>query len=301
MRRLFNLVLFVLVSVAIVSQANAGISKKISRIVVFGDSNVDMGFADPDGDSAAHYTNGALIPPPNVDGRSSNGPVVVEYVADGLGVPMDNYAVGGATSGELNVVATLAPGAFPDAEATGLRKQLAQYEASMIQSRANKKAVYLIWAGSNDLIGASAATAPAVADQVIANLSYVINRLNQLGARRILVATRTTRPDLYSEDNIRGVLMNSALRVKVDALQDTLKANVQIFDAFDYVTDMMYNPEDYGFTNTTDSCFADFDCNANPDVAAGYIVWDAPHKTTRVHQILAEKMVNQIRGMRRNK
>jgi phospholipase/lecithinase/hemolysin len=298
MNRLFNVVLAVLVSAAVVSQANAGDSKKVSGLVVFGDSNVDMGFADPDGDSASHYTYGLVLPPPHVDGRACNGPVVVEYAAESLGVPLSNYAVGGATTGTLNVIALLAPGAFPDAETTGVLNQLAKFEESLVHGRADKKAVYIVWAGSNDLILASAATAPAKVDQAIANIDYTVNRLAELGARKILVATRTTRPDLYSEDNINGVLFNSALRVEVEALQDSLKANVQIFDAFDYITDMMYNPEDYGFTNTTDLCFDAPECNSDPEVAAGYVAWDAPHKTTRVHEILSEIMVDQIYRMR---
>ena len=299
MNRLFNLLLVVLFSVAIGSHANAGNSKNISGLVVFGDSNVDMGFADPDDDSAAHYTYGLFFPLPNVGGRSSNGPVVVEYVAESLDVPLSNYAVGGATSGETNVIGLLAPGAFPPAETTGLLNQVVKFEESLPQGGADKKAVYLIWAGSNDLVFASPETAPAMVDQSVANISYTINRLAELGARKILVATRTTRTDLYSADDVNGVLLNSALRVKVDTLRDELKADVQIFDAFAYVTDMMYNPEDYGFTNTKDLCFDDPVCSIDPTVAAGYIVWDAPHKTTRVHEILAEKMLKQISNMRK--
>lgn len=300
MNRLFNVVLAVLVSVAVVSQANAGDSKKVSGLVVFGDSNVDMGLADPDGDSAFHYIGdfAGLLAPPNVDGRSCNGPVVVEYAAESLGVPLSNYAVGGATSSTWNVIALLAPNFFPDAEATGVLNQLAKFEESLFDGRADKNAVYVVWAGSNDLLLASAIPAPELVDQAIANIDYTVNRLAGLGARKILVATRTTRPDLYSADNINGVLFNSALRVEVDALQDSLKANVQIFEAFDYITDMMYNPEDYGFTNTTDLCFDNPDCNSDPEVAAGYIAWDAPHKTTRVHEILSEIMVDQIYRMR---
>jgi phospholipase/lecithinase/hemolysin len=295
MSRLFNVVLAVLVSVAFVSQADAGGWCRVSGLVVFGDSNVDMGFADPNGDSAADYTGGALFPAPNVGGRSCNGPVVVEYVADSLEVPLSNYAVGGATSGTMNLIALLVPHPmFEEAYDTGVLNQLAKFEESLVHGRADKKAVYLIWAGSNDLFGASAATAPASVDQAIANIDYTVNRLNELGASNILVATRTTRPDLYSEDNINGVLFNSALRVEVEALQDSLKANVQIFEAFDYITDMMYNPEDYGLTNTTDLCFDDLTCSSDPEVAAGYVSWDAPHKTTRVHEILSEFMVDQI-------
>ena len=47
---------------------------------------------------------GGLIPgPPNVGGRSCNGPVVVEYVAAMLKAPLENYGVGGARTGETNM------------------------------------------------------------------------------------------------------------------------------------------------------------------------------------------------------
>jgi phospholipase/lecithinase/hemolysin len=93
------------------------------------------------------------------------------------------------------------------------------------------------------------------------------------------------------------MVFNSALRVKVQELHATLKANIEIFEAFDYVAEMKYNPESYGFTNTTDLCIDDPICSVDPTVAQGYMLWDAPHKTTRVHEILGARLSDQARQM----
>ena len=64
-------------------------------VVAFGDSNIDNGNA-----AAAAAALGITInPPPNYGGRSTNGPVVVEYVAQDLGVPLLDHAYAGATTG----------------------------------------------------------------------------------------------------------------------------------------------------------------------------------------------------------
>ena len=65
------------------------------QVVVFGDSNVDNGNSA----AAAAKLGMVLNPPPNYGGRNNNGPVVVEYLADDLGVPLDDRAFSGATTG----------------------------------------------------------------------------------------------------------------------------------------------------------------------------------------------------------
>lgn len=297
MHKLTNLFIAAAMLSIIVMPAQAKNSKSISRLVVFGDSNVDMGLADPEGDSAAYLTFGTVILPPNVDGRSSNGPIVVEYASEELDVPISNYSVGGATTGTLNLIKLLAPDYFPDAEVTGASNQVAYFESDLGGSKADKQAVYVYWAGSNDLYGATSDTAPGASDSAIANIEVSITKLVDLGARKILVATRTPRQDFYGDDNVNSMVFNSALRVKVQELHATLKANIEIFEAFDYVAEMKYNPESYGFTNTKDLCIDDPICSVDPVVARGYMLWDAPHKTTRVHEILGARLSDQARQM----
>jgi phospholipase/lecithinase/hemolysin len=73
-------------------------SVPFSRIVVFGDSLSDTG-------NFYHLTGGQLPPTPYANGRFSNGPLWVEYLADDLGMQVlleNNYAVAGATTGHAN-------------------------------------------------------------------------------------------------------------------------------------------------------------------------------------------------------
>ena len=64
-------------------------------VVVFGDSNVDNGNLA----AAAAKLGITVNPPPNYGGRNNNGPVVVEYLAQDLGIPLQDYAFSGATTG----------------------------------------------------------------------------------------------------------------------------------------------------------------------------------------------------------
>jgi len=83
--------------IAVVPQAAqaANLSlQDIDQIYVFGDSLSDTGNA---------FSRTGSPPPPYFNGRFSNGPVWVEYLADRLGLPRNpstNFAFGGGYHGE---------------------------------------------------------------------------------------------------------------------------------------------------------------------------------------------------------
>lgn len=268
-----------------------------SKIVVFGDSNVDSG-AESDY-SLFHLTGGAIPGAPNVGGRSCNGPVVVEYVADMLGVTLENYGIGGAKTGETNLVWDLFP-VFPDTQYSGVLSQLQWFEDSLRRKKTDKRALYIYWAGSNDLFGAIPDDLDQRINTALGNIGNALTRLVDLGARHILVATRTARVDFYGPDNVNGVIFNARLRVFIHQLNEELRSNIQIFEAFDLISDMTYNPEVYGFLETTALCNEDPNCIADPAISDTYITWDNAHKTTRVHEIMAEALVLQALNMKGN-
>ncbi|WP_416666620.1 SGNH/GDSL hydrolase family protein [Egbenema bharatensis] len=76
------------------------IPQRDAKVIAFGDSTTDIG-------NSFLLTAGLLPPsPPYAEGRFSNGPVAVEFLADSLGLNLDlttNFAVGGATTGRTNV------------------------------------------------------------------------------------------------------------------------------------------------------------------------------------------------------
>jgi phospholipase/lecithinase/hemolysin len=268
MVRLRSILLFSLV--LLFSAVPVYADSSLSQIIVFGDSNTDTGAND----------EGSIY---NLTGGAFNGP--------------------------------------PNAEVTGVLSQLDMFEEDLDGGFADHRALYIYWAGSNDIYQA---TPEAVVDVVpltataLDNIEYALTRLTELGARNILVATRATRPDFSTENNINGVIFNAALRTRIMALDGELRSNIQIYEAFDFITDMMFYPADYGFTEPTALCIEDEQdlvknedgelvldlddegpwCSTDLDIAAGYVQWDGAHKTTRVHKIMAEKMVQQVKLMR---
>lgn len=267
-----------------------------SRLIVFGDSNVDSGV---ESEYSLYNLTGGLIPgPPNVGGRSCNGPVVVEYAAEILGVSLENYGVGGATTGIINLVGLFIPSLPEMAKNSGVLSQLQWFENSHVKKKANRRALFVLWAGSNDLFGATEADLSPRINNALENIETTLVNLTNLGARNILVATRTVRPEYYEPNNVNGVIFNARLRVHVQQLNQELKSNIQIFEAFDLISDMTYNPSNYGFEETTARCALEADCIADPAISDTYITWDDAHKTTKVHEIMAEALVSQAFNMR---
>jgi phospholipase/lecithinase/hemolysin len=254
-----------------------------SQVIVFGDSNVD------NGNLRALFGPG-VNPAPNFGGRNNNGPVVVEYLANSLGVPLRDYAYSGATTG--------APGL--NAAIPNTLTQIGTYFNTLGGGAADPNALYIYWAGSNDIFLPT--TPPAALqgkiDGAKANIDNALRQLDARGAQHIVVANRTPRPDLSSVDNQNGIALNAALMSLVNSIDQQLAADIQLYDAYASVEDMVLNPATYGFTQTTALCLSNNtgpgNCANNLSVAAGYINWDAAHKTTRVHEIMAQQILRQV-------
>lgn len=251
----------------------------ISSVYAFGDSNVDTG-----------NLFGVLGQP---GGRNSNGRLITEYVAQRFGVPLTNYAWSGATSGITNVAGTFIPSVLN----TGLLSQVVGFSNALGGGAADPNALYIVWAGSNDLFGINHSDSAAVASRVngvVSNLTQALTSLDALGADQILVATRTPRPSLTSADNLAGITLNAAIRGLISGLDESLGAEIEVFDAYALIEQMVLNPSAYGFTEASALCSLDPLCATDLTVASHYINWDAAHKTTRVHELLAEAMLRQV-------
>lgn len=252
-------------------------------VVVFGDSNVDNGNLA----AAAAKLGITVNPPPNFGGRNNNGPVVVEYLAASLGVPLQDFAFSGATSGS-GVTSGLIVNTL---------SQVTNYLGAN-GGKADPNALYVYWAGSNDLVGvgSDAGLLSTRISGAISNLTAAVDNLGAAGAGTILVANRTPRPDPTSQDNLNGVALNTALAAALPGIDEGVAASVPLFDDYSFITDMITNPSKYGFLHTapTDLCFNDSVCSTSSSVASTYVFWDAPHKTTRVHELMASAIVQEL-------
>lgn len=243
-----------------------------SAMYVFGDSLSDNGnITDPLNRTSFPYA----------DGRFSNGPVAVEYLANRLGVPLYDYAVGGATTGLTNPFAW----SLPD---SGMMNQVQNF-ASAHPGGVDPNALYVVWGGPNDLLS-SANPAAAVAGAVT-NLVTEVGVLSALGARNILVPGL---PALQLTPIMTGVTGADALSLAFNnALAAALPASVMRFDTYGLLESVVADPAAFGITNATDPCLnmmAGTLC-ANP---SAYLFWDMLHPTTTVHAVLAERFAQVV-------
>ena len=270
---------------------------EFDQMVVIGDSNVDIGRLSAEASSPED----GIIPPPNtIAGRSSDGEILPEFLAERLGVPQLNFGWGGATSGVGNIVARRG---MPDAKNTGALMQMDEYLSSLGEGgTANPDALYLIYAGSNDLAlidKTDQAAVDAAILQAVENLKELARTLDERGADYIVIANRTPRPvlsDTYvasdepdeeAKNDAAGRQLNTYIYWMVEELNEELDAEVRLFDAYYYIRDLIENSGENGFEAYSPS--PDQYCTNAPDCTR-LINYDAAHKTSAVHEILAQKL-----------
>lgn len=262
------------------------------RLVVFGDSYSDTGLA-----WQAFQTQGINLPqaPHYVGGRFSNGPVAVEHLAAALGVPLDNRAWGGATTGQANILATSGPVA-----GTGVQWQVQHYLGEQ-GAALDARSLYLLWAGPNDLIlNPSLAASQRAAGQ----LMQALDTLYAAGARSFLLPLM---PDLSKLPMLRGLTtapayasvtqdFNARLLAGAQALKAAhADAVVQTFDTPAHLAGLVADPAS-GIGNATSGCVTgDFSAVAAVcDQPDSHLYWDGTHFSAATHAYLGQAMAASV-------
>lgn len=269
-------------------------------LYAFGDSLSDSGSSASSVLSIYNLAGGCdpLHPcPPYYDGRYSNGPVAVEYLAASV-APANfyNFAVSGATSGVGNYGdggTALTPGLYG---LPGLAREVGYY-LDLSGGVADPDALYFIWGGANDFI--TSYVDPILAAQ---NVAAYVEALAAAGAEHFLVPNL---PDMgltpfiisigaEAEAHAYSTFFNAALASELADLDAMFPdASIVRFDAFSLLNDVMANPADYGFTNTADACLPSLyeaPC-ADPE---HYVSWDGFHPTTAVHAVLGGRFARAV-------
>ncbi len=260
-----------------------------SQMFVFGDSLSD------DGNIFA-LTQGAIPPtPPYFNGRFSNGPIWVEYLAPTLGLTpnsANNFALGGATTGTQNT------GSIPGLP--GLQQQI---DAFVITNRqADPNALYVVYGGANDYLGAGVTDITSVVN----NIATAVTKLAAVGARNFMVPNLpnlAANPGTASRGPIAqqfftqlSAAHNSTLAASLATLEQNRNINIIPVDVFMLVNNAIANPAAFGFTNVTanvvpgvgvDPSLRGFPIppGINPNQ---YLFWDLIHPTTRTHSFVAD-------------
>ncbi len=278
MNRIYRFVVALLFTAAS-SMAVAG----YSSIVAFGDSLSDNG--------NLFRITGHLFPPspPYFDGRFSNGPVAVEYMADALGLGLVDYAVAGAKTGPDDK----GHDSFIGLDGTGIPAQVGIFANTLGSASADASALFMVWGGPNDYFEPG-----LTPDQSVVNIGGVISELYGLGARNFFVPNMPDLghlprsigdPQVAAQLSLVSQTFNDLLALKILSLDVSLPdATLIPFDTYNFFADALDDPAAFGFSDVIHACLELPGCPADPALQATTLFWDESHPTTAGHALLGQ-------------
>jgi phospholipase/lecithinase/hemolysin len=298
MRKLIFLILSVVFLWGPVASVHAFDFSRFERLVVFGDSLSDNGNA-----LALDPSSFQPPTPPYFMGRFSNGPIWVDYfpsvapsvahfgtvtaffAAQQPNVHATDFAIGGATSGQLNL-------------------QIGAYVTSLGGQRTPGD-LCVIWIGANDF-AAGLAAGSLDPRATVENIRAGIAQLSSAGVRTFIVINV---PDIALTPQVKAVptivqaarqfvfTVNTLLQVELLPYSLLHRISVEIVDINRIFIPLVLNPGRFGFTNSSgfalDPSTGGGDTNQND-----YVFWDGFHPTTKAHQIAAEFIFKEIASRR---
>ncbi|KAL9257623.1 GDSL esterase/lipase LTL1-like protein [Drosera capensis] len=336
---------YVLVFGLVLSLSVAAKGQKRRALFVFGDSLVDSG-----NNNFLATTARADSPPYGIDfpshkatGRFSNGHNIPDILSEQIGSePTLPYLSPELTGSRLLVGANFASAGIGILNDTGIQflniikitKQMEYFEqyqqrvAEQIGDAATERlvnqALVLITLGGNDFVNnyylvpfSARARQYALPDYVLYLISEyrkILERLYQLGARRVLVtgcgplgcvpaerAERGKNGECAQELQDAASLFNPQLLEMIKVVNGEIGSDVFIaVNAHQMHKDFITNPEDYGFVTSKIAC-----CGQGPFNGIGlctmlsnlcpnrdqYAFWDAFHPTEKANRIIVDQIV----------
>jgi phospholipase/lecithinase/hemolysin len=251
-----------------------------TQIIAFGDSLIDTGNV---------FAATGQLPAPYYDGRFSNGPVWVEYLAGRLGIAAPtpsltggtDYAWGGAETG-FGLSAAGTP---------NINSQVATFLASNTPGAGQ---LVVLDGGANDFFIGQ--TNPAVP---VANLAAAITALAGAGERTFVVQNLPQLGEIPASAGLPQaqrvaldqltLAYDSLLSSTLDQLRSSLGLTIGQVDLNRFLTDVRADPSAYGFTNTTTSALGDGVLTGD-----GYLFWDDVHPTTAADKFIGDLAFESI-------
>ncbi|MBM9615879.1 SGNH/GDSL hydrolase family protein [Desulfobulbus rhabdoformis] len=286
-----------------VTANKAGLKKigPVTQIFAFGDSYSDSGASFRLTQKMVNKKlEDATILPGDLywKNRWTNGPTAVEVLAKHLRVPLTNYAVGGAKSGNGNYYHWMDP-----YEDTGVLGQIEKFHVELQGRGANPGALFFIFISANDYFEHIdynlPGTASDLADTAVANICTAVAQLARLGAQHFMIVNSTdlsklpvvTEPEQKALAQEFQTHFNSELLPAAESLQKHLDIKITLFDHIALSNKIWSNPQKYGLRNLSTPCQPVYPavkpvCQS-PDT---HYYWDEWHPTRRVHQIAGKAM-----------
>jgi phospholipase/lecithinase/hemolysin len=269
-----------------------------SSLIVFGDSLSDVGNIDAVTPSFFKFPG-----PYYYQGRFSNGPVWVEALAPGLGLPTITRSTAGGNDFAYGGAQTSGTGGLEGLFIRDVDEQVTQFLSTRTVDPA---ALFLVFAGSNDLIGGQTNV-----NVPVNRLATDLGRLITAGARQFLVPNLpplgyTPRfngnPTTLSQYNTRSFDFNAALAAVLDNLEAGNPAlEFHRLDVAGLFGEALVNPGAFGLANVTDAAAPglqpgdnSYDTEMIADEPNTYLFWDDLHPTATVHAALAQRALSLL-------
>lgn len=284
------------------------IAAPFQKLYVFGDSLSDTGNVF---NASKQFLGSGEPSSPYYQGRFSNGPVWIDYLAQKLNLtptpiaalanPQNsqrsgsdragsvNFAFGGATTGTSSEISAAIP---------GLQTQVLEFKQLLANQTADVDALYVIWMGANDyLSGINRTGTPQEPDPAgpVQNIARAIESLYQSGARHFLIANlpelgetplakqegATTVQTLNRISDRHNQLLSDRLNELQQALPDLDLIRLDIGKLYQQAT------SDRRFSDLTTPCYnrATGAVCTQPD---RHLFWDNLHPTTAAHQQISD-------------
>ena len=259
-------------------------------VVGFGDSNSDTG-------NVYNLTNHTWpLVPPYFQGRFSNGPVWIER----LGVPhLENHAHGGATTDNDVVQGFTASDTKP---VPGVRQQISLYSNKTGIGNGNfARTLHIIWAGGNDYYFNQTLSPSAVASSLLNGVQDLL----KIGAKHLLVVNQSPvhlMPFVQTEEQVQHYRErtrghNNHLSTGLEGLAyDRHEISLSLFDVYTLMLNITSNGSSR-WANKKDPCWNIVNGTvvilcSDPN---SYVFIDQYHYTARVHELIADALMHQIR------
>jgi phospholipase/lecithinase/hemolysin len=283
------------------------------RLIIFGDSLSDVGNAwiatneevPPLRLGYGHtYDTSGNILKPTFPGRFTDGQNWVDYlpgIAKSFGayVPTltpslahpenhnaTNFAIGGATSGNINVLGITLPNKLP----AGFLAEISAY-VDLIDPKTAADDLCVIWIGANDF------SAGIDSAQTVTNIKEGITKLSQAGVKTFAVINI---PDLALTPHVKALdgatilaarkfVLTTNVLLEVELLRFAFlrRLNIQLVNINTIFVPLVCQPSRFDFTNSITPALAALATNPHTD-PNDYVFWDDFHPTTNAHYFAAD-------------
>ena len=197
--------------------------------------------------------------------------------------------------------------------ALSILDQKDRFISDLVGGSADPNALFVVWAGANNLIDIveTAAANPlydptADLTKAVTDIGTIVGSLAANGAKNILVPNL---PDFGVLPLVTGggapvpgatfltTVFNTSLGSVLDGVEGVFtNLNLVRFDTFGLFSAVLADPAAFGFSNTNAGCYSEFGVAggttcANPDE---YVSWDGFHPTSAIHSLFGSSMASAV-------